>query len=169
MEFKNVSKDCSALENSSSAATVVTTRNSNVHRTCFKNNLVSKLSASMVNQNNVLKEKKKVAKEFKNWKTNLTGVLEQKKNTEKKVLKTKLKELQLENNNLIAELEGKTKNINTIRNNKIYDIPIRKFIYRCLLNHVSVETPATVIETKEMTRIYIQSLPSTITISHIGL
>ena len=77
VEFKNVSKDCSALENS----TVITTRNSNAHRTCFKNNLVSKLSASMVNQklNNALKEKKKVAKEFKNWKTNLTGVLEQKK------------------------------------------------------------------------------------------
>ena len=70
-----------------------------------------------------------------------------------KELKTKVRELQLENDNLIVEFQDKTNNINTMRNKKVYDTPIRKCTYDCLLNNVSVETAATVIEmvVKEMT------------------
>jgi hypothetical protein len=66
--------------------------------------------------------------------------------------------------------QPKTNNIDTMRNKKMYDIPIRKCIYYCLLNNVSVETAATVIEmvVKEMTGDCVQSLPSVATISRMA-
>ena len=66
--------------------------------------------------------------------------------------------------------QPKTNNIDTMRNKKMYDIPIRKCIYYCLLNNVSIETAATVIEmvVKEMTGDCVQSLPSVATISRMA-
>ena len=55
--------------------------------------------------------------------------------------------------------QPKTNNIDTMRNKKMYD---RKCIYYCLLNNVSVETAATVIEmvVKEMTDWRLRTEPS---------
>ena len=66
--------------------------------------------------------------------------------------------------------QPKTNNIDTMRNKKMYDIPIRKCIYYCLLNNVSAETAATVIEmvVKEMTGDCVQSLPNVATISRMA-
>ena len=86
-----------------------------------------------------------------------------------KCIKNK-RELQIENDNLIVELRDKINDINTMRNKIMYDIPIRKCIYHCLLNNACVETAATVIEivVKEMTGKCVQSLSSVVTISRMA-
>ena len=64
--------------------------------------------------------------------------------------------------------QPKTNNIDTMRNKKMYDIPIRKCIYYCLLNNFSVETAVIEMVVKEMTGDCVQSLPSVATISRMA-
>ena len=64
-----------------------------------------------------------------------------------------------------------TQTLNSKKDNKTYDIPIRKVIYHCLIQQVTVETAVGVIENviNEMTGTTINFLPDKTTVSKMAM
>ena len=106
--------------------------------------------------------------------SNNQGVIEKELNAKVSELNLKVRELQRDNNDLGAQMEElrncTTQTLDSKKDHKTYDIPIRKAIYHCLIQQVPVETAVGVIENviKEMTGTTINFLQDKTTVSQMA-
>ena len=101
-------------------------------------------------------------------------VIEKELNAKVSELNLKVIELQRDNDDLVAQMEElrnfTTQTLYSKKDNKTYDIPIRKAIYHCLIQQVPVEAAVGVIEDviKERTGTTINFLPDKTTVSQMA-
>ena len=121
----------------------------------------------------VRKSKAKYVQKYIQFRKN-QAVVEKELNATINELSLKVREFQIDNDNLVAQMEElrncTTQTLNIKKDNKTYDIPIRKAIYHYLMQEVPVETAVGVIENviKEMIGTIINFLPDKTTVSKMA-